>query len=91
MKRISQLPIAEGTWMAGNQGSLLLIGSKYWFTGTHRYSVSSESSLCPSKENFNLQDRPLSETNREGGEEKKIHTCNLFLFEAKPLSRWKMR
>ena len=81
MKRISQLPIAEGTWMAGNQGSLLLIGSKYWFTGTHRYSVSSESSLCPSKENFNLQDRPLSETNREGVKKKKYTPATYFFLK----------
>lgn len=28
---------------------------------------------------------------RRRGEKEKVHTCNLFLFEAKPLSRWKMR
>lgn len=28
---------------------------------------------------------------RRGVKKEKVHTCNLFLFEAKPLSRWKMR
>jgi hypothetical protein len=26
-----------------------------------------------------------------GVKKEKVHTCNLFLFEPKPLSRWKMR
>lgn len=92
IKWISQLPISKGLVLKWNQACYMLICSKYWFTGTHRYAAFLwEVVKVTSWENFNLQDRPLSETKGEGVRKEKVHTCNLLLFEAKPLSRWKMR